>query len=134
MKRLILIATFALAASPVHAEQDRDAPNWVRIPTENDQEAITFVDLNSIRAGNGYRLASVKEVFRPNPNAVREIRAQYEVDCKEPSVRTLSSRILLHDGAGEERGGPENWINVLPDDESGVKSLHKAICAARVRA
>ena len=134
MRQFILIAASTLAASTVHAEQDRDTPSWVRVQTENGQNAISFVDLNSIRTGNGYRLASVKEVFKASPNAVSEIHAQYEVDCKDPSVRILSSRILLQDGAVEERGGPENWINVLPDDESGVKSLHNAICAARVRA
>lgn len=134
MKQLVLIATFALATSPAHAEQERDSPNWVRIRTGSEQYSTTFVDLKSIRTGNGYRLAVVKEVFKASPNAVSEIHAQYEVDCKEPSVRILSSRLLLQGGAVQERGGPENWIAVLPDDESGVKSLHNAVCAARVRA
>lgn len=135
MKLSALVAACALlGSSAAFAQQERDAPNWVRIPTENGQEAITYVDLKSIRAGNGYRLASVKEVFKANPNAVREIHAQYEVDCKNPSVRILSSRILFHEGAVKERGGPENWVNVLPDDGSGVKALHKTICATRVRA
>lgn len=134
MKHLVLIAIFALAAAPVLAEQGRDTPNWVRVRTGSEQYSTTFVDLNSIRTGNGYRLAAVKEVFKASPNAVSEIHAQYEVDCKEPSVRILSSRFLLEGGAMQERGGPENWINVLPDDASGVKALHKTICAARVRA
>jgi hypothetical protein len=92
MKLSALIAACALLASSVaFAEQDRDAPNWARIKTENEQEAVTYLDLKSIRAGNGYRHASVREVFKANPNAVREIHAQYEADCKDPSVRILRS-------------------------------------------
>ena len=123
-----------LASSAASAQQGRDSPQWVVVQTESDRFATTFVDLNSIRTGNGYRLASVKEVFKASPNAVSEIHAQYEVDCKDPSVRILSSRILLEGGVVKERGGTENWIAVLPDDESGVKALHNAICTARVRA
>ena len=134
MKLSPLIAACALLASSVaFAQRDRDAPSWVRIQTDNEQAAVTYVDLKSIRVGNGYRLAAVKEVFKANPKAVREIHAQYEVDCKDPSVRILSSRVHLQGGAVEERGGPEPWINVPPDDQSGLKSLHRAICAARVR-
>jgi hypothetical protein len=49
-----LLSSFALiASSAVSAQQDRDAPSWVRIKTENDGDTTTFVDLKSIRAGNG---------------------------------------------------------------------------------
>jgi len=118
----VLVAASALiASSPILAQQDRDAPNWVQIQTENRQDSMTYIDLKSIRAANGYRLASVKEVFKASPNAIREIHAQYEVDCSDPSVRILTSRFLLLGGAVQERGGAEDWINVLPDDQSGVR-------------
>ncbi|MCR9178891.1 MAG: hypothetical protein NXH71_01475 [Erythrobacteraceae bacterium] len=106
----------------------------MRIKTENDGDTTTFVDLKSIRAGNGYRQAWVKEVFKANPNAIKEIRVQYEVDCKDPAVRVLGSRVNLQNGLAEERGDIGKWINVLPDDESGVRALFGAVCGARVRA
>lgn len=134
MKSTLLLSLCALIASSiVSAKQDRDAPNWVRIQTENDGDTTTFVDLKSIRAGNGYRQAWVKEVFKANPNAIKEIRVQYEVDCSDPGLRILRNRVNLQSGLAEERGDIEKWINVLPDDESGVKALHRAVCDARVR-
>jgi hypothetical protein len=135
MKYLRLFtACTLLASSGAVAQQDRDAPNWVRIETANEQHALTYIDLKSIRTGNGYRLAWAKEVFEDNPKTVREIHAQYEVDCKDPSARIVRSRIHLQGGMVEERGDIGNWINVLPDDRSGLRALHRAICGIRFSA
>lgn len=135
MKRTLLLPLCALiASSAVWAQQDRNAPNWVRVKTENDGDTSTYVDMKSIRAGNGYRLAWVKEVFKANPNAIKEIRVQYEVDCKDPGYRILRSRVHLQDGSIKKRDDIETWINVLAGDESGVKALHVAVCGARVTA
>jgi hypothetical protein len=116
------------------AQQDRDAPNWVRIKTENDGNTSTFVDLKSIRSGNGYRQAWVKEVFKAYPNAVKEIGVQYEFDCKDPALRILRSRVHLQNGAVEDQALHEGWLNILPDDISGHKALHVAVCGAKVPA
>lgn len=124
----------SLTSSVVLAQQARDAPNWARIQTENEQEAVTYVDLKSIRAGNGYRHVWVKEIFKADRNAVSEIRAQYEVDCKDPSVRVLRSRTHQRNGSIMVRDEIEKWVVVLSDDESGVKALHRAVCNARVPA
>lgn len=40
-----------LASSFALAQPGRNAPNWVRIQTENDGNKSTFVDVKSIRAG-----------------------------------------------------------------------------------
>jgi hypothetical protein len=135
MKPTLLLPIFALiASSAASAQQDRDAPNWVRIKTENDGDTTTFVDLKSIRAGNGYRLAWVKEVFNANPNAIKEIRVQYEVDCRDPSVSVLKSRVYLKDGSMKETFKEESRSYIYPDDAGGLKALHTAVCGARVRA
>lgn len=65
-------------------------------------------------------------------NGVKEIRAQYEVDCKDPSTRVLQSRLYLMNGSVEEDNEAKGWANVLPDDRSGLKALHRAVCSARV--
>lgn len=134
MKPTFLLPIFALiASSAAGAQQDRDALNWVRIKTENDGDTTTFVDVKSIRAGNGYRLVWVKEVFKANPNGVSEIRVQYEVDCKDPGYRILRSRARLRNGSVEDRSEGGSWFNILPDDTGGVKSLQVAVCGATVR-
>lgn len=135
MKPVQLLPIFALiASSAVSAQQDRDAPNWVRIKTENDADTTTFVDLKSIRAGNGYRLVWVKEVFKANPNGIKEIRVQYEVDCKDASVSVLKSRVYLKDGSMKETFKEESRSYIYPDDTGGLKTLHVAVCGARVGA
>lgn len=129
-----LLSSLALiSSSAVSAQQDRDAPNWVRIKTENDGDTTTFVDLKSIRAGNGYRLVWVKEIFKANPNAIKEIRVQYEVDCRDPSVSALKSRVYLKDGSMKETFKEESRSYIYPGDTGGLKALHTAVCGARVR-
>ncbi len=135
MKPTLLLPIFALLASSVaSAQPHRDAPNWVRIQTENDGNTSTFVDVKSIRAGNGYRLAWVKEVFKTNPNSIKEIRVQYEVDCKDPSVSVLRSRVYLKDGSIKDTFKEESRSYIFPDDTGGLKTLHVTVCGARVRA
>lgn len=135
MKPTLLLPIFALiASSAVSAQQGRDAPNWVRIKTENDGDTMTFMDLKSIRAGNGYRLVWVKEVFWANRNGVSEIRVQYEVDCRDPSARILKSRMYLKDGSIEETFKVESRSYIYPDDTGGLKALQVAVCGARVGA
>ena len=120
------------ASSIIFAQQDRDAPNWVRVETGNEQDAAIHIDLNSIRSGNDYRQVWVKDVPMLKRNGVKEIRAQYEVDCKDPSTRVLQSRLYLMNGLVEEDNEAKGWANVLPDDRSGLKALHRAVCSAKV--
>ncbi len=135
MNPALLLPVYALLASSVAlAQPGRDEPNWVRIQTENDGDTTTFVDLKSIRAGNGYRLAWVREVFKANPNGISEIRVQYEVDCKAPSVSVLRSRVYLKDGSIKETFKEESRSYIYPDDTGGLKALQVAVCSARVRA
>ena len=135
MNPALLLPVFVLLASSVaSAQQHRDAPNWVRIKTENDSDTTTFVDLKSIRAGNGYRLVWVKEVFKANPNGVSEIRVQYEVDCKDPGYRILRSRTRLRNGSVQDRSDDGGWFNILSDETGGLKALQVAVCGARVGA
>jgi hypothetical protein len=134
MKHILLLPVCALiGSSGALAQQDRDAPNWVRIKTENEGNTSTFVDLKSIRSGNGYRQAWAKEVFKANGSAIKEIRVQYEFDCKYPALRILGSRVQLQNGSVEDQALHEGWLNILPDDTSGLKALHVAVCGARVR-
>lgn len=135
MNPALLLPVYALLASSVAlAQPGRDEPNWARIKTENDSNTATFVDLKSIRAGNGYRLAWVREVFKANPNGISEIRVQYEVDCKAPSVSVLRSRVYLKDGSIKETFKEESRSYIYPDDTGGLKALQVAVCGARVRA
>ena len=135
MKPMLLLSLYALLGSTgALAQHYRDAPNWVRIKTENDGDTTTFVDLKSIRAGNGYRLVWVKEVFKANPNGIKEIRVQYEVDCRDPSVSVLRSRVYLKDGSMKETFKEESRSYIYPDDTGGLKTLHVAVCGARVGA
>lgn len=131
---LLLPVCALIGSSVVSAQQDRDAPNWVRVQTENDGDTMTFVDLKSIRAGNGYRQAGAKQVFKPNPNALKEIQVQYELDCRGGALRILRSRVYQKDGSVEDQALDEGWLNVLPDDTSGLKALHIAVCGAKIRA
>ena len=134
MKSMLLLPFCALiGSSVVSAQPGRDAPNWVRIQTENDGDTTTFVDLKSIRAGNGYRLAWVKEVFKANPNAIKEIRVQYEVDCKDPSVSVLKSRVYLKDGSIKDTFKEESRSYIFSEDTGGLKTLHVTVCGARAR-
>ena len=128
---LPLCALFA--SSIVFAQQDRDAPNWVRVETGNEQDAAIHIDLNSIRSGNDYRQVWVKDVPMVKRNGVKEIRAQYEVDCKDPSTRVLQSRLYLMNGSVEEDNEAKGWANVLTDDRSGLKALHRAVCGAKMK-
>ena len=106
----------------------------MRIQTDNHDDSSTYVDLKSIRAGNGYRQAWAKQVFKPNSNAIKEIRVQYELDCTDPAYRILRSRVYQKDGSVEDQASYEGWVYVLPDDTGGLKALHDAVCGARVRA
>ena len=133
MKVTAFLPVCALFASSIAlAQQGRDAPNWVRVETGNEQDTAIHIDLNSIRSGNGYRQVWVKDVPVVKRNGVREIRAQYEVDCKDPSTRVLQSRLYLMNGSVEEDNEAKGWANVLPDDRSGLKALHRAVCSAKV--
>jgi hypothetical protein len=134
VKSLTLLAALALLSpSLAVAQQDRDTPSWVRIHTRNEPDVQTYVDLKSIRSGNGYRQVWVKDVFAMHRNKVREVRVQYEADCKEASVRVLQSRIYLQDGSKLDRNESENWLSILPDDGGGLKALYDAVCGAKLR-
>ena len=133
MKITTFLPVCALFASSIAlAQQGRDAPNWVRVETGNEQDATIHIDLNSIRSGNGYRQVWVKDVPVVKRNGVKEIRAHYEVDCKDPSMRVLQSRIYLMNRSVEEDNEARGWANVLPDNRSGLKALHRAVCRVRV--
>lgn len=133
MKITTFLPLCALFASSIAlAHQGRDAPNWVRVETGNEQDTAIHIDLNSIRSGNGYRQVWAKEVPVVKRSGVKEIRAQYEVDCKDPSTRVLRIRIYLINGSVEENNEAKGWANVLPDDRSGLKALHRAVCSAKV--
>ena len=135
MKPMLLLSFCALLGSTgALAQQERDALEWVSIKTENDSDTSAFVDVKSIRAGNGYRQVWAKQVFKPNPNAIKEIRVQYELDCKDPAYRILRSRVYQKDGSVEDQASYEGWVYVLPDDTGGLKALHIAVCGAKIRA
>lgn len=104
MKPMLLLSFCALLGSRgALAQQERDAPEWVSIKTENDCDTSTYVDLTSFRAGNGYRQVWAKQVFKPNPNAIKEICVQYEPDCRDPAYRILRSGVYQKDGSVEDQ-------------------------------
>ena len=106
----------------------------MRIQTDNHDDSSTYDDLKSFRAGNGYRQVWAKQVFKPNPNAIKEICVQYEPDCRDPAYRILRSRFYQKNGSVEDQASYEGWVYVLPDDTSGLKALHIAVCGAKIRA
>lgn len=135
MKPMLLLSFCArLGSTGALAQQERDAPEWVSIKTENDGDTSAFVDVKSIRAGNGYRQAWAREVFKPNPNAIKEIQVQQEMDCRDWALRILRSRVYQRDGSVEDQALDDGWFYVLADDTSGLKALHISVCSARIRA
>lgn len=132
MKIKILFPAGALFAASAALAQGGDAPNWMRVQTGNEPDFVTYIDLNSIRAGNGYRHVWVKEVPRTSHHGVSETKMLYEVDCKNPAMRILQSRAYLKGGTVEELGGDDIWASVLPEDRDGLWSLHRAVCGRKI--
>ena len=122
-----------LAASPVLAQNPSSDERWVQVVPDTGLGISHHVDMRSIRAGNGYRLAWVKDVSTEPRNGVREHRALYEFNCREPAMRMLQSVIYFRDGTTQTSVGTIGWVTVLYEFQDTSDAVHRAVCRARVR-
>lgn len=78
-----------LAASPVLAQDASPEERWVQVVPDTGLGVTHFIDMRSIRAGSGQRLAWVKDVPTEGRNGIREFRALVAFNCRELAIRML---------------------------------------------
>lgn len=89
--------------------------------------------MRSIRTGNGYRQVWVKDVPTEPRNGVREMRALYEFNCRQPAMRMLQSVTYFHDGRSQATVGQDGWLEVTSEFQDATDTIHRAVCRAAVR-
>lgn len=135
MKLNFILVPFGalLAAAPVLAQDNSSDERWVRVVRDTGRGVTHFVDMRSIRAGNGHRLAWVKDVPTELRNGVREYRSLIEFNCQDPSMRVLQTVTYFQDRTTQSAVGQIGWIRVIPDFEDASDVIHRRVCRAAVR-
>lgn len=131
--RLLLPICGLLAASPVIAQNPSPEEQWVQVVRDTGLGVTHYVDMRSIRAGNGFRQAWVKDVPTVGRNGVREYRALYEFNCREPAMRMLQFITYMGDGTTQAAVGTVGWIRVFLDSEDTSDVVHRTVCRSVVQ-
>ena len=122
-----------LAASPVLAQDPSSDEQWARVVRDTGHGFTHFVDMRSIRAGNGQRLAWVKDVPTERRNGIREYRSLIAFNCREPAMRVMQTVTHFEDGTTRAAVGEMGWVMVLHEFQDTSDAVHRAVCRARVR-
>lgn len=130
---ILLPLSAVLAAAPVLAQDVSSDERWVRVVRDTGRGVAHFVDMRSITAGSGHRLAWVKDVPTEPRNGVREYRSLVEFNCQDPSMRVLQIVTYFRDGTTQAAVGQIGWIRVIYEFEDTSDAIHRRVCRAPVR-
>lgn len=122
-----------LAASPVLAQDASPEERWIQVAPDSGLGVSHFIDMRSITAGSGHRLAWVKDVPTELRNGVREYRSLVEFNCQDPSLRVLQIVTYFQDGTTQAAVGQIGWIRVIYEFEDTSDAIHRRVCRAPVR-
>lgn len=122
-----------LAASPVLAQDPSSDEQWVQVVPDTGLGVTHYIDMRSIRAGSGHRLAWVKDVPTVPRNGVREYRSLFEANCQEPAMRMLQTVTHFQDGTTQTAVGQIGWLRLDSEFQDASDTIHRAVCRASVR-